>query len=128
MKLKNILIVVNDLEKSKKFYQDLFGLHVVSENGGNVILTEGLVLQEASIWKIAFGKEIIPHSNASLLYFEETNIDDFLAKLNSYEPSVTIATPLTEFPRGSKVLRVYDFDGNLIEIRTPHNATHVSLS
>ena len=119
MKLKNILIVVNDLEKSKNFYRDLFGLHVVSENDGNVILTEGLVLQEASIWKIAFGKEIIPQNNASLLYFEEADIEAFCEKLKKYEPTVTIATPLTEFPWGSKMLQIYDLDGNLIEIRTP---------
>lgn len=119
MKLKNILIVVNDLEKSKAFYRDLFGLHVVSENDGNVTLTEGLVLQEAKLWKIAFGKEIIPRNHASLLYFEETDIEGFLDKLNAYEPQVAIATPLIEFPWGSKMLRIYDFDGNLIEVRSP---------
>ena len=119
MKLKNILIVVNDIEKSKAFYRDLFGLQIVSQNDGNVILTEGLVLQEAGIWKIAFGKEIIPRSNASLLYFEETDMDSFLEKLKAYDPAVTFATPLTEFPWGSKMLRIYDLDGNLIEIRTP---------
>ena len=118
MKLKNILIVVNDIEKSKAFYQNLFGLRIVSENDGNVILTEGLVLQEASIWKIAFGKDTIPYNNASLLYFEETDMDDFLKKLKAYKPAVTIATPLTEFPWGSKMLRIYDFDGNLIEVRS----------
>ena len=30
MKLKNILIVVNDMERSKAFYKDLFGLDAVS--------------------------------------------------------------------------------------------------
>lgn len=51
MKLKNVLIAVNDIEKSKAFYKDLFGLDVVLDNDGNVILTEGLVLQDAAIWK-----------------------------------------------------------------------------
>ena len=46
MKLKNILIVVKDIEQSKRFYHDLFGLDVVLDNDGNVILTEGLVLQD----------------------------------------------------------------------------------
>ena len=31
MKLKNVLIVVNDVEKSKAFYKDLFGLETVVE-------------------------------------------------------------------------------------------------
>lgn len=30
MKLKNILIVVKDIEKSKQFYHDLFGLDMES--------------------------------------------------------------------------------------------------
>ena len=33
MKLKNVLIVVKDIEKSKQFYHDLFGL----DNDGNMI-------------------------------------------------------------------------------------------
>ena len=51
MRLKNVLIVVKDIEKSKKFYRDLFGLDVILDNDGNVILTEGLVLQDASVWQ-----------------------------------------------------------------------------
>ena len=43
MRLRNILIVVKDIEKSKKFYHDLFGLDIILDNDGNVILTEGLV-------------------------------------------------------------------------------------
>ena len=42
MKLRNVLIVVKDIEKSKKFYHDLFGLDTILDNDGNVILTEGL--------------------------------------------------------------------------------------
>ena len=51
MKLKNVLIVVKDMERAKGFYHDLFGLNVVLDNGGNMILTEGLVLQEGCIRK-----------------------------------------------------------------------------
>lgn len=36
----------NNIEKSKQFYHDLFGLDLVLDNDGNVILTEGLVLQD----------------------------------------------------------------------------------
>ena len=45
MKLRNVLIAVKDIEKSKRFYHDLFGLDVVLDHDGNVIMTEGLVLQ-----------------------------------------------------------------------------------
>ena len=53
MRLKNFLIVVSDIEKSKKFYKDLFGLEVILDGDGNVILTEGLVLQDKKIWEQA---------------------------------------------------------------------------
>ena len=48
--LKNVLIVVDDIEKSIEFYRDLFGLQVILKNEGNVILSEGLVLQDAGLW------------------------------------------------------------------------------
>ena len=40
MKLKNVLIVVKDIEKAKQFYQDLFGPETVLDNEGNMILTK----------------------------------------------------------------------------------------
>ena len=63
VKLKNVLIVVKDIEKAKKFYHDLFGLDVVLDQEGNVILTEGLVLQDEAIWKKYLGKEVVPKNN-----------------------------------------------------------------
>ena len=63
MKLKNILIVVKDIEASKQFYHDLFGLNLVLDNDGNMVLTEGLVLQDEKIWRKFLGKDVIPKSN-----------------------------------------------------------------
>ena len=37
MKLRNVLIVVEDMERSRKFYHDLFGLDMVLDNDGNMI-------------------------------------------------------------------------------------------
>ena len=45
MRLKNFLIVVKDIERSKQFYHDLFGLEMILDNDGNMTLTDGLVLQ-----------------------------------------------------------------------------------
>ena len=85
MRLKNVLIVVKDIEKSKKFYRDLFGLDVILDSDGNVILTEGLVLQDASVWQKFLGKEILPKSNSCELYFEERDIEAFAEKLEKGE-------------------------------------------
>ena len=83
MKLRNILIVVSDIEKSKQFYHDLFGLDVILDNDGNVILTEGLVLQDKKIWEGFLGKNIIPQNNSCELYFEEKNIESVLQKIKA---------------------------------------------
>ena len=119
MKLKNILIVVKDIKKSKQFYHDLFGLELVLDNDGNMILTEGLVLQDEKIWKDFLGKEIIPQNNSCELYFEERNIEAFVEKLEKLYPSVNYANRLMTHSWGQKVVRFYDPDGNLIEVGTP---------
>ena len=119
MKLKNILIVVKDIEKSKEFYHKLFGLETILDNDGNMILTEGLFLQEESIWKKFTGKDVIPENNACELYFEEKNIEAFIEKLEKYDPSVKYVNRLMTHSWGQKVIRFYDPDGNLIEVGTP---------
>ena len=119
MKLKNVLIVVKDIERAKKFYKDLFGLEVILYNDGNVILTEGLVLQDEAIWKRFTGKDILPENNACELYFEEADIESFAKKLAAYEPPVKYVNELMTHSWGQKVIRFYDPDGNLIEVGTP---------
>ena len=119
MKLRNILIVVKDVGKSKQFYHDLFGLCVILDGDGNVILTEGLVLQDEQVWKEFLGKEIIPENNACELYFEEKDIDAFAEKMEKLYPEIQYVNRLMEYSWGQKVVRFYDLDGNLIEVRTP---------
>ena len=119
MKLKNILIVVKDIEKSKQFYHDLFGLDTVLDNDGNMILTEGLVLQEEKIWKKFLEKEIVSESNSCELYFEECEIEKFVQKLEKLYPSIQYVNRLTTHRWGQKGVRFYDLDGNLIEVGTP---------
>ena len=119
MKLRNILIVVKNIEKSKHFYHDLFGLDVILDNDGNVILTEGLVLQDEEVWKTSLGKEIIPENNSCELYFEEKDIEAFAEKLEKLYPSIRYVNKLMTNSWGQKVIRFYDLDGNLIEVGTP---------
>lgn len=119
MRLKNILIVVKDMEKSKQFYHDLFGLQMVLDNDGNMILTEGLVLQDEKIWKDFLGKGVIPESNSCELYFEEKDIEAFAEKLERLYPSIRYVNRLMTHSWGQKVIRFYDLDGNLIEVGTP---------
>lgn len=119
MKLKNILIVVKDIEKSRQFYRDLFGLDLIVDNNGNMILTEGLVLQDEKIWKEFLGRDIIPESNSCELYFEEQNIEAFIKKLEVLYPDIQYVSKFSAYSWGQKAIRFYDLDGNLIEVGTP---------
>ena len=119
MKLKNILIVVKDIEKSREFYHKLFGIDLVLDNDGNMILTDGLVLQDEKIWRSFLNKDIIPKSNSCELYFEEQDIESFIEKLERLYPKIEYVNHLMTHSWGQRVIRFYDLDGNLIEVGTP---------
>lgn len=119
MRLRNILIVVENIEKSRLFYKELFGLEKILDNDGNMILTEGLVLQQKSIWEQFTGQKIIVENNSCELYFEEKNIEEFVEKLEAFYPEVKYVNRLMQHSWGQKVVRFYDYDGNLIEVGTP---------
>ena len=107
MKLKNTLIVVKDIEKAKQFYYDLFGLEMIQDNDGNMILTDGLVLQEERYWKEFLKREIISQSNSCELNLEKLY------------PDIQYVNRLMTHSWGQTVIRFYDLDGNLIEVGTP---------
>ena len=119
MKLKNILIVVKDIERSRAFYYDLFGIDLVLDNDGNMILTEGLVLQDEKIWRSFLDRDIVPKSNSCELYFEEQDIESFVEKLEKLYPDIEYVNRLMTHSWGQRVIRFYDLDGNLIEVGTP---------
>ena len=118
MKLKNVLIVVEDIEKSRKFYHDLFDIDLVLDNDGNMILTEGLVLQDEKIWKSFLDRDIVLGSNSCELYFEEQGIESFVEKLERLYPDIEYVNRLMTHSWGQRVIRFYDLDGNLIEVGT----------
>lgn len=119
MKLKSFLIVVKDIKRSRQFYHELFGLETILDNDGNMVLTEGLVLQEEKYWKEFLGRKTVPESNSCELYFEEADIEGFIEKLERYYPEVSYVNRLMTHSWGQKVIRFYDPDGNLIEVGTP---------
>ena len=119
MKLKNVLIVVSDLGRAKDFYREMFGLSVVLDGEDNVILTEGLVLQERTVWERAVGGKVTPKSLGGELYFEEPDLEGFVERLERYGGGVELVNGILEDSRGGQMVRFFDPDGNLIEVRTP---------
>ncbi len=116
MKLKNMLLVVKDIERSKAFYKGLFGLEVLADYDGNVVLTEGLVLQDANIWERFINKTIEFETNNAELYFEENDMGWFMDRLEKWPETIGYVTPFSEHEWGQRVVRFYDPDGHLIEV------------
>ena len=116
MKLKNMLIVGQDIERSKAFYKGLFGLEVLADYDGNVVLTEGLVLQESAIWESFIQKPIEFGANNAELYFEENDMDWFVKRLKDWQEPIEYVTPFSQHGWGQRVVRFYDPDGHLIEV------------
>ena len=116
MKLKNILFTVSDIERSKTFYKELFGLRVITDFGENVILTEGLVLQEQRLWETFLGKDVCTGGHDAELYFEENDLDGFIRKLENSSFEIEYLHPCMEHEWGQRVIRLYDPDRHVIEI------------
>ena len=116
MKLKNTLLVVKDMEQSKAFYRDLFGLEVIADFEENVVLTEGLVLQEESVWSSFIEKEIAYKGHDAELFFEENQMDAFIKRLENWSGEIEYVNRLMEHPWGQRVIRLYDPNGHMIEV------------
>ena len=92
---------------------------MVLDNDGNMVLTEGLVIQDEKIWRSFLDRDIVPKSNSCELYFEEQDIEAFIEKLGKLYPTIEYVNRLMTHSWGQLVIRFYDLDGNLIEVGTP---------
>lgn len=115
MKIKNSMLVVKDLEKSKAFYWEVLGLRTLSDLDIHAVLTGGLALQTEESWKGFVGKEISYQGNDVEVYFEEEDFDQFLDKLGSLK-TVEYVHPVMEHAWGQRVVRFYDPDYHIIEV------------
>ena len=116
MKYKSTLLVVKNMEKSKRFYNDVLGLAVVLDFGANVTLTGGISLQSEETWRTFIdGRNISYKGNASELYFEEPDFDGFAEKLDN-TAGIEYVHHAREHSWGQRVVRFYDPDGHIIEV------------
>ena len=92
MSLKNVLIIVDNIDESIDFYEELFGLRVITRMEGNVIMSEGLVLQDVDVWYDSTKVPTTPHNNMTELYFEDHDIEGIIEKLESGKYVVSYVT------------------------------------
>lgn len=118
MKFKNPLLVVTDMENSKKFYQKVLGLHVIMDFGANVTFTGGVSLQTKDSWESfinAADGDIVFGGKNSEIYFEEDDFDEFIDRLRNDE-NIQYVHPVIEHRWGQRVVRFYDPDHHIIEV------------
>ena len=116
MKYTSTVIAVSDINASRRFYEDLFGLELYQDYGINVSFTCGLSLQQEFDWLVSVPKEtVLRRSHNMELAFETRDFDGFLEKLKQY-PNIKRLGEVIEHSWGQRVVRFYDPDGHLIEV------------
>lgn len=115
MRFESPVLVVKDIDKSLKFYEEILGLEVVMDLGANKTLTGGLALQTAATYKEFIGRDDLSFGGNNFeIYFEEDNFDAFIQKLKKYD--IEFVHPVIEHSWGQRVIRLYDPDRHIIEV------------
>lgn len=115
MKYAGVCIAVKDVNRSKKFYQELFGLEVYQDYGLNVSFG-GFSIQQAFDWLVGVPKEsVMERSHNMELYFEEDDFDGFIAQLKQRD-DIQYLRDVKEAGWGQRSVKFYDLDGHIIEV------------
>lgn len=118
MKFEAPMLVVDDINRSRTFYCDVFGLEVVMDFGENITFDAGFSLQDKALWAKFIHRDeadIVYRGNDMEMYFEEENLDDFLEHLKSFE-GIKYLHDLEEAAWGQRSIRFYDLDYHIIEV------------
>lgn len=115
MRYTSTLLAVRDMAASIRFYREVLGLEVIQDFGANVTLAGGIALQTLGSWReFIGGKPVTLQSHTGELYFEESDMDGFLKKLEGAD--ISYVHPPLEHRWGQRVVRLYDPDGHIIEV------------
>ncbi|MBY2478344.1 glyoxalase/bleomycin resistance/dioxygenase family protein [Clostridioides difficile] len=115
MKFGGVLLIVKDINKSKKFYEDVMEQNVTLDLGEHVSFENGFGLQINYKSIIGYELPINQQSNSFQLYFEVDDIKQWESKVNRIE-NIEFLHPIKEYSWGQRTFRFYDFDKNIIEV------------
>ncbi len=109
------LMTVTDIERSKRFYQDILGQNIKEDYGQNVVFEGDFSIHQKDHYASLLGeKEITAGKNNFELYFEDNNLESLQLKLKN--ANVAFVHKLKTQPWQQQALRIYDPDNNMIEI------------
>jgi len=122
IQFQSAVFFVQDIDVSRRFYQDLLEQEVLMDHGPNVGFVGGFAL-----WQVEHACEtIFEHSTPETeqlgrknceIYFETHDLEAVWERLS--EASVRVIHPMREQPWGQRVFRVCDPDGHIVELGEP---------
>lgn len=116
MGFKAVILVVEDVGRSRMLYEGLLGCRVEADFGiYNVGFEGGFALYKKSFFAELIGHEdFVSNAHNLAVYFE---FDDILTLRNTIiDNGFELVHDIKEQPWGQKVLRFYDYDHHIVEI------------
>jgi catechol 2,3-dioxygenase-like lactoylglutathione lyase family enzyme len=113
----SVVLLVEDIERSKRFYGAVLGQKVVMDFGRNVGFEGGL-----AIWERDYALNLIFQGKAQgvkaggnnlEVYFESGDVEALYKRLTG--EGVKVIHSIVEQPWGQRVFRVYDPDNHIVE-------------
>lgn len=121
MKYMGALMAVEDMKRSREFYEGLLGQAVENDFGACVGYVGGFSIMGRSLWREVLGAgdgdgkaEKGDTARDHELYFEAEDVDGVAGSLAS--AGMAFLHGVREQPWRQKVLRCYDPDGHILEI------------
>lgn len=115
MKFICSLVVVEDIQKSRKLYEDLLGQKVKSDYGENVTFEGDFAIHEKKHYQSLIpGHPVTKGGNSYELYFEEDDLPAVADKVKAH--GLELLHDVLEQPWKQRVIRFYDYDKNIIEV------------
>lgn len=108
------LITVNDMKRSRDFYEKVLKQKVTFDFGANVAFEGFAIHLKPHFQGLIDNKEIKSACNNFELYFEDDDLENVVERLKEY--GVSFVHPLREQPWRQMVVRFYDPDENIVEI------------
>ncbi|PKM49708.1 MAG: glyoxalase [Firmicutes bacterium HGW-Firmicutes-7] len=112
------LIVVKDMKRARHFYEGILGQIVKYDFEENVTFEGDFAIHLENHFKgliNEFEDKVIRHKGNNFeLYFESEDLLELELKLMNTE--IEFIHKIKEQPWGQRVIRVYDYDGHIVEI------------
>ncbi|MCJ7666546.1 MAG: VOC family protein [Actinobacteria bacterium] len=121
------LVVVEDIKRSRLFYEKILGQTVKIDFGENITFNGDFAIHQKNHYQKLLGDNvIIKGSNNFELYFEDDDLESIVLKLK--DNGIEFLHEIIEQPWRQRVIRFYDYDKNIIEVgeRLEHLAYRLS--